>query len=194
MIMEKQGKLFDPTICVTRNCNLNCVYCYQKHKGPLRMDFPTAKVCVDEIFASIPDSGYAGVLLKFMGGEPLLEFDLLRQIYDYVHECYPDIKKMLFATTNGTLLNDKMKEWFHEHRKSFYLGLSIDGTAEVHNHNRSGSFDQIDMDFFVENWPEQGVKMTISEYSVSRLAESIRFIHSLGFQKVKGTFRGMKKT
>ena len=47
------------------------------------MDFPTAKVCVDEIMDTIPNSVYAGVLLKFMGGEPLLEFDLLRQIYDY---------------------------------------------------------------------------------------------------------------
>ena len=146
-MIEKHGKLFNPTICVTRSCNLNCVYCYQKHKGTERMDFPTAKACVDEIFSSIPGSAYAGVLLKFMGGEPLLEFDLLRQVYEYVHERYPDVKKMLFATTNGTLLNDEMKAWFHEHRQSFYLGLSIDGTAEVHNHNRSGSFDMIDTRF-----------------------------------------------
>ena len=185
-MIEKHGKLFNSTICVTRSCNLNCVYCYQKHKGTERMDFPTAKACVDEIFSSIPGSAYAGVLLKFMGGEPLLEFDLLRQVYEYVHERYPDVKKMLFATTNGTLLNDEMKAWFHEHRQSFYLGLSIDGTAEVHNHNRSGSFDMIDTRFFAENWPEQGVKMTISEYSIPRLAESIRYIHSIGFQKIRG--------
>lgn len=186
MVMEKRGKLFDPTICVTRNCNLNCVYCYQKHKGNERMDFPTAKKCVDKIFASVPDSVYAGVLLKFMGGEPLLEFDLLRQVYEYVNECYPNVKKMLFATTNGTLLTDEMKAWFQEHHRDFYLGLSIDGTPDVHNHNRSSSFEKVDTKFFVENWPEQGVKMTISEYSIPRLAESVKYIHSLGFQKVRG--------
>lgn len=93
---------------------------------------------------------------------------------------------MLFATTNGTMLNDEMKKWFHEHRDTFYLGLSIDGTADVHNHNRSGSFDSIDTKFFADNWPEQGVKMTISKYSIPRLAESVKYIHSLGFQKVRG--------
>ena len=150
------------------------------------MDFDTARLCVDKIFQTYNRDIYSGILLKFMGGEPLMEFDLLKQIYEYVHERYLDTKKMLFATTNGTLLNDEMKAWFHEHRKGFYLGLSIDGTAEVHNHNRSGSFDKIDTDFFVQNWPEQGVKMTISEYSIPRLAESIKYIHSLGFQKVRG--------
>ena len=184
--MEKQGKLYDPTICVTHSCNLNCVYCYQKHKDSVSMDFDTAKLCVDKIFQTYNRDIYSGILLKFMGGEPLMEFDLLKQIYEYVHERYSDTKKMLFATTNGTLLNDEMKAWFHEHRKGFYLGLSIDGTAEVHNHNRSGSFDKIDTDIFVQNWPEQGVKMTISEYSIPRLAESIKYIHSLGFQKVRG--------
>ena len=186
MLIETHGKLYDPTICVTRSCNLNCVYCYQKHKGPEKMDFQTARGCVDEIFRSYSKEEYGGVLLKFMGGEPLMAFDLLRQVYDYVHEEYPDEKKMLFATTNGTLLNDEMKEWFHEHRKDFYLGLSIDGTPEVHDHNRSGSYRMIDTDFFLENWPEQGVKLTISKYTIPRLAECVRYIHSLGFQKVRG--------
>lgn len=76
--MEKRGKLYDPTICVTRNCNLNCVYCYQKHKGPESMSFQTAKACVDEVFTNFQKNVYSGILLKFMGGEPLLEFDLLR--------------------------------------------------------------------------------------------------------------------
>lgn len=150
------------------------------------MSFQTAKKCVDVIFKSYQKNVYAGILLKFMGGEPLLEFNLLRQVYEYVNESYPDTKKMFFATTNGTLLNDEMKAWFHEHRKTFYLGLSIDGTEDVHNHNRSGSFEKLDTKFFAENWPEQGVKMTISEYSIPRIAESIKYIHSLGFQKVRG--------
>lgn len=148
---QKQGKLYDPTLCVTRNCNLNCIYCYQKNKSIPRMSFLTAKACVDEIFKTFQSDLYAGITLKFMGGEPLLEVDLLRKVYEYAHETYPNIKKMMFATTNGTLLNDEMKEWFHEHRKTLYLGLSIDGTPEVHNHNRSNSYEMIDAQFFVDN-------------------------------------------
>ena len=66
--MEKRGKLYDPTICVTRNCNLNCVYCYQKHKEPESMSFQTAKACVDEVFMNFQKNVYSGILLKFMGG------------------------------------------------------------------------------------------------------------------------------
>lgn len=179
-------KRFDPTICVTHQCNLNCVYCYEKHKGVARMDLDTAKACVDYIFTHIPDYAVDGVSLGFMGGEPLLEFELLKQLYEYTYEKYPDEKKLFYATTNGALLTDEMKSWFRENSQGFVLGLSLDGTAEVHNHNRSGSFEKIDTKFFSETWPEQAVKMTLSEYSIPHLAESIKFIHSLGFKRIRG--------
>ena len=171
--MKQQRKVFDPTLCVTHSCNLNCVYCYQKHKSVDRMDFETAKASVDYIFTHIPEHAVDGVTLNFMGGEPLLEFGLLKQVYEYAMETYPEVKKVFFATTNGTLLTEEMKEWFRVHRHNFVLGLSLDGTAEVHNNNRSGCFEKIDIEFFVTNWPEQGVKMTLSEYSIPRLAESV---------------------
>lgn len=40
-----------------------------------------------------------------------------------------------------------MKEWFREHKDTFVLGLSLDGLPETHNHNRSNSYDKIDIDF-----------------------------------------------
>lgn len=184
--MKQPRKGFDPTLCVTHRCNLDCVYCYQKYKGAARMDVDTAKASVDYIFNHIPKQANDGVTVNFMGGEPLLEFDLLKQVYEYTMDKYPNEKKVFFATTNGTLLNEEMKAWFREHRHNFVLGLSLDGTPEVHNHNRSNSFSKIDTGFFLENWPEQGVKMTISEYSIPRIAECVKYIHSLGFKKIRG--------
>ena len=46
--------------------------------------------------------------------------------------------------------------------------------------------NSIDFDFFLKNWPEQGVKMTLSEYSLPRLAENIKFVHGLGFKHING--------
>lgn len=177
---------FNPTICVTHNCNLNCVYCYQKHDAANRMNFDTAKKCIDYIFQNIPQYAVDGVEIGFIGGEPLLEFDLIKQIYDYSHFKYSDTEQLFYATTNGTIMNNEMKEWFTEHRKSFVLGLSIDGTRETHNANRSNSFDKIDINYFLTNWPDQGIKMTLSEYSLSNLAENIKFAHSLGFKNIRG--------
>lgn len=177
---------FLPTICVTHRCNLNCVYCYQTHDAESRMSFDVAKRCIDNIFETIPDYAKDGVELDLIGGEPLLEFDLIKSIYEYSHMRYPNIQQLFFATTNGTALTSDMKKWFAKHRDNFILGLSLDGTRKCHNANRSNSFDNIDTDFFVNNWPYQGVKMTLSQYSIPHLAENIKFIYSLGFKSIRG--------
>ena len=177
---------FSPSLCVTHLCNLDCVYCYQNHDAEKHMSFETAKKCVDWIFTHIPEYATGGVELGFIGGEPLIEFNLLKEIYSYTASAYHDIEHIFYATTNGTLLNDEMKKFFTQHSKDFILGLSLDGTKDTHDANRSNSFDKIDFDFFLKNWSNQGIKMTLSEYSLPHLAENIKFIHSLGFKRING--------
>jgi radical SAM protein with 4Fe4S-binding SPASM domain len=79
-----------------------------------------------------------------------------------------------------------MKRWFTVHKTCFVLGLSLDGTKETHDHNRSNSFDKIDIDFFRRNWPEQGIKMTLSDYSLVHLADDVKYLHSLGLGEING--------
>jgi sulfatase maturation enzyme AslB (radical SAM superfamily) len=176
---------FHPSICVTHACNLNCSYCYQKHDGSAKMTVDTAKVVIDWIFDNIPD--YANsVEVGFIGGEPLLEFDLLKEIVAYTCSRKRKENYFFFASTNGTVLSEEMKEWFAAHKESFVLGLSLDGARETHNFNRCNSFDDIDIDYFLTNYPNQGVKMTLTEYSLPRLSENIKFLHSRGFKDIGG--------
>jgi sulfatase maturation enzyme AslB (radical SAM superfamily) len=149
------------------------------------MPFQTACNAIDWIFTHVPD--YAdGVEIGFIGGEPLLEFPLLKRIFEYVCRLKPAVPHIFFATTNGAVLTDDMKTWFTERKDCFWLGLSLDGRKETQDHNRSNSFDKIDIDFFLRNWPEQGIKMTLSEYSLGRLAGDIKYLHSLGFKEIEG--------
>jgi sulfatase maturation enzyme AslB (radical SAM superfamily) len=183
--MQKDEIRFSPNICVTHECNLNCIYCYQKHNSGEKMSFETAKKSINWIFSNIPS--YAdGVEIGFIGGEPLLEFSLIKRIFDYIHDLKPSSPYIFYATTNGTVLTETMKEWFRIRKKCFWLGLSLDGKKETHDHNRCSSYDKIDLDFFLHNWPEQGVKMTLSDYSLGHLADNIKYIHSLGFKKISG--------
>lgn len=176
---------FSPSICLTHDCNLSCIYCYQSHCVGNVMSFDTAKRCIDTIFSSIPVE-CSGVEIGFIGGEPLLEFELIKQIVDYVaSKNFPD-EYIFFASTNGTLLTEEMKSWFKEHKDRFVLGLSLDGTPETHNYNRCDSYGSIDFDFFINTWPNQGVKMTLSEHSLANLAANIKHIHSLGFKQISG--------
>lgn len=183
--MKDENRRFAPTLCLTHFCNLDCMYCYQKHDVHNRMSFETAKKCVDWIFANVPKES-EGVEIDFIGGEPLVEFNLIKQIFEYVKITYPNEDCIFYATTNGTLLNDEMKEWFSQRKHCCVLGLSLDGKKETHDHNRSNSFDKIDIDFFVKNWPWQGIKMTLSDYSLDHLAENIIYCHELGFVEIGG--------
>ena len=177
--MDKKLR-FSPTVCITHNCNLNCVYCYQKHDCNSRMSFDTAKKVIDWIFQNVP-SNMEEVEIGLIGGEPLLEFNLIKQMFEYVRQLNPPYPYLFYATTNGTLLTEEMKAWFTQNKKHFWLGLSLDGDRDTHNHNCSNSFDKIDIDFFRNNWNEQSIKMTLSDYSLKHLAHNIKFVHSLGF-------------
>jgi len=149
------------------------------------MTFETACKSIDWIFSNIP-SDMSGVEISFIGGEPLIEFDLIKRVYEYTYEKYPNESYIFYATTNGALLDNEMKSWFLAHKDSFVMGLSLDGTPDTHNYNRSNSYDKIDIDFFKNTWPDQGVKMTISEYSLSNLADNVIYIHNLGFKEIDG--------
>jgi sulfatase maturation enzyme AslB (radical SAM superfamily) len=184
-VMSKTELHFGPNLCVTRDCNLSCVYCYQRHCTGQTMSLDTAQRAIDWIFANVPTYTDA-VELSFIGGEPLLEFPLIKKIVQYVFDKEPYVPYIFSATTNGTVLDDEMKAWVTDHREFFLLGLSLDGKRETHNHNRCDSFDKIDIDFFLRNWPEQSIKMTLSEYSLNHLAEDVKYIHSIGFKEIGG--------
>lgn len=182
--IEKEIR-FSPSLCVTHKCNLKCIYCYQNHDKDNRMSFDTACKSIDWIFSNIPEN-MKGVEVSFIGGEPLIEFELIKKVFEYTSNKYQKETYIFYATTNGVLLNNEMKEWFWGHKDKFVLGLSLDGLPETHNHNRSNSYNKIDIDFFKNTWPNQGVKMTLSEYSLKNLADNVIHIHSLGFKQIDG--------
>lgn len=172
---------FKLTLIVTHNCNLNCVYCYQhKMQKQKRMSLEIAKAAVSLALTTAP---YENVDITFIGGEPLLEFNLIKDICEWVWSRDDWNKQYTFyATTNGTILSNNMKKWFSDNCHRFSLGLSLDGTRETHNLNRCGSFDLIDFDFFLSHWPEKPVKMTISDLNLHHFADDVIFIHEKGFK------------
>lgn len=129
---------------------------------------------------------YDEVEIDFFGGEPFLEFKLIKEVCEWVWSRKWKNKYIFFATTNGVLVHGEIKEWLRKYKKRFWVSVSLDGTRESHNINRNNSFDKIDFSFFKECWPEQTVKMTISKETVNNIFDNIKFIHSLGFN-ITGT-------
>lgn len=175
-------------LILTESCNLACRYCYEcsDHHN---MDFDAAKTIIDREMQAEKSEQFK---IFFFGGEPFVNFEVLRQVYRYIESHYPGRAEKYAITTNGTLVHGDIQTWLYERRDRFEVTLSLDGTKEMNDRNRiarngKGSFDLVDFRFFLETWPECVVKMTISPDTLKDFAKGIMYIEQLGF-KCKANF------
>lgn len=170
------------SIYITTNvqCNLRCIYCYEDKSGNEVFDMDKARDRLTEVLSEKSDDD---TVISLHGGEPFLVFDKIKELCEWTWAQNFPSAFTFFVTTNGTKVHGRIKEWLYENRHHFICGLSLDGTKKMQDMNRSNSFDLIDIDFFRNTWPGQGVKMTVSPLSLETLAEGVIYLHSLGFQK-----------
>lgn len=148
---------------VTQMCNLRCEYCVysgsyetRTHDNK-RMDLSTAQKAIDFLISHSFDED--SIELGFYGGEPLLEFALIKDCVKYIKEKAYGKKCHFHITTNATLLNKEVAEFFADN--DFTVTVSLDGPKEVHNRSRrfpesnEGSFDVVMMNlrYLQERFP-----------------------------------------
>jgi len=125
---------------VTEACNFRCNYCVYsgKYRGERihssrRMSVETAKKGID-FFYRHSDGVRDPVHIQFYGGEPLLEFDLIKGCIEYAKKLF-DRKPIMFGmTTNGLLLSPEKYDFLA--RNNALLMVSLDGPEDIHNRNR----------------------------------------------------------
>lgn len=134
------------TLSLTHRCNLACNYCYAGSTTKPDMTLSTAKKCVDFTLSITPDGEELGLCL--FGGEPLLRFDLVREItsYSYLKAAETNKTVRVSMTTNGTLVDEEVVAFAAD--QNLHLCFSIDGPPDVHNrkrfyHGGQGSFDDV---------------------------------------------------
>lgn len=135
---------------VAHTCNLNCSYCFAsqgKYQGERAlMSFEVGKQAFDFLIAN---SGTRRNLeVDFFGGEPALNFDVVKQLVEYARSVEKAHNKnfRFTYTTNGMVLTDEMMEFLN--REMSNVVLSLDGRKEVNDHFRRdymgrGSYDTI---------------------------------------------------
>ena len=161
-------------LMITHACNLNCSYCYETHKDNQMMTFAMAQNIIKKEFEQLKNSSdFEYILIDFMGGEPLMNFSLIKDVVEWLEEDYPDFPWLCYATTNGTLIFEDRKKWFREHKNSIVLGGSYDGTQQIQICNRGENSANADLEFLHSCWPYQGFRMTISKESLPNLANAI---------------------
>lgn len=170
-------------LMVTHACNLNCTYCYESHKKNAYMDVNLAKEIILREAQFVKDSkDFDELEIDFMGGEPFMNFPLIKEIVEWLETGVIDVPWVCFATTNGTLLTAEIKNWLREHKETFVAGASYDGNSEMQSTNRGTEKYNLDLAFFNELWPFQASRMTISKETLPMLAEGVLDIQKKGYK------------
>ncbi|MBQ4150207.1 MAG: thioether cross-link-forming SCIFF peptide maturase [Clostridia bacterium] len=135
---------------IAHTCNLNCSYCFASqgkyHGERAVMSFEVGKAALDFL---VENSGTRrNLVVDFFGGEPLMNFDVVKQLVAYARSIEKEKGKnfRFTLTTNGILIDDDVIDFAN--REMSNVVLSLDGRKEIHDRYRvdyagNGSFDRI---------------------------------------------------
>ncbi|MGN1382388.1 MAG: thioether cross-link-forming SCIFF peptide maturase [Eubacterium sp.] len=150
ILKERHTEVKALCLHVAHTCNLNCSYCFASqgrfHGERAIMSLDTAKQAIDWLVANSGD--HYNLEVDFFGGEPLLNWDVVKQTVAYARSLEKDHHKhfRFTLTTNGVGINDDVIDFTNKEMNN--VVLSLDGRKEVHDHLRKfidgrGSYDVI---------------------------------------------------
>lgn len=189
------------TIVVTKACNMCCLYCYEHGKKQESMTFETAKQIVDFLLSDkvnnyIDPEKSECIILEFIGGEPLLEIDLIDYFMDYF--TYQAFKLnhrwannyVISMSSNGVLYEKpKVQKFVNKYRSRVHIGITIDGTKEQHDScriykNGKGTYDDVvrNVKLLLQQGGHPSTKVTIAPENLKYLCESSLHLFDLGFK------------
>jgi sulfatase maturation enzyme AslB (radical SAM superfamily) len=166
------------TFIVTDDCNFNCAYCMQK-KEKKTISHACIEKAVDFFYPFFKED--ENVHCGFYGGEPLLAYDRVKHATQLVQEKNKTgDKKIEFSlTTNGTLLTEKMLDFFNQNQ--FTLMLSFDGLAQNMGRKKGTLEKMVRVVKQVQDYP--GINFDINSVftpdTISMFSESLRFLIEL---------------
>ena len=179
---------------IAHDCNLRCKYCFASTgdfgTGRKLMPFSVGKQAID--FLLEKSVGRENLELDFFGGEPLMNWDVVKQIVEYARSKEEEYgKKFRFTiTTNGMLLDDEKIDYINKEMSN--VVLSIDGRKEVNDRMRvkvdgTGCYDRIVKNYkkLVEKRgdKEYYVRGTYTNYNLD-FSEDVMHLYKQGFDQV----------
>lgn len=179
---------------IAHDCNLACKYCFAEegeYKGRRAlMSYEVGKQALDFLVAS--SGNRRNLEVDFFGGEPLMNFDVVKDLVAYGRQLEKQHnKKFRFTlTTNGILLNDEIMEFLNKEISN--VVLSLDGRREVNDfmrpcRNNKGSYDLI-VDKFIKlaqsrNQTNYYVRGTFTHHNLD-FCEDVKHLADLGFKQI----------
>ena len=188
LLIYPKGAGMKYSLCITLRCNLSCGYCYLIKKNST-MPLQTAREIIDFIFKKNPPGEKLHISLS--GGEPLLEFDLVKKITGIIenHPFYDREKVEISVVTNGTVLSPETEKYLLDHKMR--LCISCDGPSQVHDIFRSfpngeGSASVIEKTLVhaKEFFPDISVHAVYHPRTLQYLPLVVEYFSSIGIRQI----------
>ena len=180
-------------IVVTTRCNFRCDYCHASSTSPDQksgdMSLDTAKKAINMVFRSPSPA----IKIEFQGGEPILNWRIVREIVEYAQSLNRHIKKDLefVLCTNLTLIDESILRFLKNHR--VLISTSLDGPRELHDVHRVSRNGESGYDLFKEKLAlarnfigrdQCSALLTVTKSNISRLREVVDEYLDLGFNGI----------
>ncbi|HCR39275.1 MAG TPA: thioether cross-link-forming SCIFF peptide maturase, partial [Lachnospiraceae bacterium] len=192
----KQRSTVVKALClhIAHDCNLACQYCFagkgEYHGDRSLMSYEVGKQALDFLIAS--SGSRHNLEVDFFGGEPLMNFQVVKDLVKYgrEQEALHNKKFRFTLTTNGILLNDEVIEFANKELSN--VVLSIDGRKEVNDkmrpsRNGKGSYDIIIPKFQKlaesRNQVNYYVRGTFTHHNLD-FSEDVKHLADLGFKQI----------
>lgn len=190
-------KLTDLTLNIVNKCNLRCRYCWNEAGAygnhfyeNKEMDERVAVKAVDLLIKESEDG--RDLVIDFYGGEPLLNFELIKKTITYckIIKRKKKINFRFLLATNGTLLTKEKAEFLIDNGVD--IAVSLDGPSKIQDvqrpfSNGKGSFVPIinNINALKKNYRRRLVgRATFTPYSTN-LIETFRFLRDIGFERIE---------
>lgn len=193
-------------LIVADKCNLRCEYCFVLNNMPkgykqTLMPFSVAKEAIDMFFKNVsmnsPEYNNASKAIYFYGGEPFINFPVIRSSVEYIEATYTEElsamgdKFRISIVTNGTLVTKEIAE-FIAARKNIHVAISIDGPQEVHDAMRKheggrGSFAEAMRGFQLFKQAgknDVAISSTVSSHNIDKLPLLLELHRQCGFASI----------
>jgi len=182
------SKFLKCTLFVTDKCNLDCSYCYVCKKNS-SMSIETAKKIVDYILLNSPKD--EEIQFGFFGGEPLLEFDLIKEITKLIktHKNFRQYQSRISLATNGTVFSKEIADFLIEN--DIAVAISCDGPSEIQDLNRkfidgakSSKIVESNIKKAVRSFPSFQVTAVYSPDTIEYLPLVVEYLSGLGVKRI----------
>ncbi|WP_313757084.1 radical SAM protein [Tissierella sp.] len=173
-------------IHVTKECNCDCLYCYEKDKTS-KYTWGEVKELIDNIIKYRTNDDFG---IEFLGGEPILAWKLIKKSYEYMENVSDITVTDYVITTNATIINEEIADYLSKNPK-LRFAASMDGhmfsnQLRVFKESRQNTHDKVveNINFLREYGVESSIHITTHPYNVAFIESSIDYLYKLGVKNI----------